>query len=587
MTVYVVATAGHVDHGKSTLMRRLTGMEPDRLAEERRRGLTIDLGFAWTDLPSGEQIAFVDVPGHERFVPTMLAGAGPVPAVLFVVAADEGWMAQSAEHLAALSALGVEHGLLVVTRSDLADPEPARAQALARLAETSLTGAASVAVSGHTGAGLDDLRHALGGLVRGLPAADPDADVRLWVDRSFSVAGAGTVVTGTLRAGTLRVGDELEISGQPKPARVRGLQVLGEDQTSVSAVARVAVNLRGIERDAIGRGDTLLAPGAWLPTETVDVALSEPVEPRGTLVLHLGSAGVPVRLRLLDKAFARLTLDRPLPLRVGDRGLLRDPGRRQIVAGVQVLDVRPPALRRRGAARDRAEALARAGLEPARLAALHLSARGFVQAAELRAMGLSGQGHELPGGWLADPAAWSDRVARAPGEVDAWLARNPLAAGVPADIVRQRLSVPTVVLRQLVEAAGLVESDGRIGRTDPQAGALPQAVERAVRAVEADLAAEPFAAPNANRLAELGLGSRELAAAVRVGRLTAIGDGLVLLPDAPSAALQTLASLPQPFTLSQARQALRTTRRVAVPLLELLDRLGHTQRLDDGTHRLR
>jgi selenocysteine-specific elongation factor len=588
--VYVVATAGHVDHGKSTLVRLLTGMEPDRLAEERRRGLTIDLGFAWTDLPSGERIAFVDVPGHERFVPTMLAGAGPVPAVLFVVAADEGWMAQSAEHLAALDALGVSHGLLVVTRSDLADPEPARAQALARLAETSIGAAPSVAVSGRTGAGLDDLRRALATLVRGLPPADPSADVRLWVDRSFSVHGAGTVVTGTLRAGTLRVGDELEISGQPKRARVRGLQALGEEQPEVGAVARVAVNLRGVERDAIGRGDTLLAPGAWSMTGAVDVALSEPVDLRGTVVLHLGSAGVPVRFRLLDKTFARLTLDRPLPLRVGDRGLLRDPGRRQIVAGVRVLDVRPPELQRRGAARDRAEALARAGSEPARLAALQLAGRGFVQAAERRAMGLPEQGYELPGGWLADPDAWSEQVARAPGEVDAWLARNPLAAGMPADILRQRLSVPpavpAAVLRRLVEAAGLVESDGRSSRDGRQPDALPASVEQAVRAVEADLAAEPFVAPDAGRLAELGLGGRELAAAVRVGRLNAIGDGLVLLPDAPAAALRTLATLEQPFTLSQARQALRTTRRVAVPLLELLDRLGHTERLEDGTRRL-
>jgi selenocysteine-specific elongation factor len=197
----------------------------------------------------------------------------------------------------------------------------------------------------------------------------------------------------------------------------------------------------------------------------------------------------------------------------------------------------------------------------------------------------------LPGGWLADPAAWSERVARAPGEVDAWLARNPLAAGVPADIVRQRLSVPSAVpsavVRQLVEAAGLVESDGRISRAGQQPDASPGPVERAVRAVEADLAAEPFVAPDAGRLAELGLGGRELAAAVRVGRLTSIGDGLVLLPDAPAAALRTLAALDQPFTLSQARQALRTTRRVAIPLLELLDRLGHTERLPDGTRRLR
>ena len=203
----VVATAGHVDHGKSTLVRALTGMEPDRWAEERRRGMTIDLGFAWTRLPDGTDLAFVDVPGHERFVPNMLAGVGPVPAVVFVVAADDGWRPQSAEHLAAIDALDVRHGLLVVTRSDLADPGPAAREAGEQIAATSLAGAETVAVSATTGAGLDELRAALVRLAGLLPVPDPAARLRLWVDRVFTVTGAGTVVTGTLGSGSLRVGD--------------------------------------------------------------------------------------------------------------------------------------------------------------------------------------------------------------------------------------------------------------------------------------------------------------------------------------------------------------------------------------------
>src|SRR5829696_1050104 len=184
-------------------------MEPDRWAEERRRGMTLDLGFAWTALPSGRTVAFVDVPGHERFVPTMLAGVGPVPAVLFVVAADGGWMPQSTEHLDALDALRVRHGLLAVTRADLAEPAPVLAAALARLGRTSLGTVPAVAVSGTTGAGLAELRAALDALLARVPAPDPGAPVRLWVDRAFTVRGSGTVVTGTLGAGTLRVGDEL------------------------------------------------------------------------------------------------------------------------------------------------------------------------------------------------------------------------------------------------------------------------------------------------------------------------------------------------------------------------------------------
>ena len=199
--MHVLATAGHVDHGKSTLVRALTGMEPDRWAEERRRGMTIDLGFAWTGLPTGETVAFVDVPGHERFVANMLAGVGPVPAVMFVVAADEGWKAQSAEHLGALDALGVRHGLLVVTRSDLADPAAAQAQAQAEIAATTLGSVPAVCVSGRTGKGLDDLRLALHLLVAALAPSSVDSDVRLWVDRAFTIKGAGTVVTLSRIAG--------------------------------------------------------------------------------------------------------------------------------------------------------------------------------------------------------------------------------------------------------------------------------------------------------------------------------------------------------------------------------------------------
>ena len=273
--MHVVATAGHVDHGKSTLVRALTGMEPDRWAEERRRGMTLDLGFAWTGLPSGATVAFVDVPGHERFVPTMLAGVGPVPAVLVVVAADGGWMPQSAEHLDALDALGVRHGLLAVTRADLADPGPARDRALAEIAATSLGDVEAVAVSGTTGAGLDALRAALDRLVATLPAPDPAAPVRLWVDRVFTVRGSGTVVTGTLGAGTLRTGDELElVPDGGRRVGVRGLQSLGRPVEAAYGTARVAANLRGVAVDEIARGTALVTPGSWTVTSTVDVRLS-------------------------------------------------------------------------------------------------------------------------------------------------------------------------------------------------------------------------------------------------------------------------------------------------------------------------
>ncbi|GAA4999434.1 selenocysteine-specific translation elongation factor [Actinopolymorpha pittospori] len=599
--MHVIATAGHVDHGKSTLVRRLTDMEPDRWAEERRRGLTIDLGFAWTTLSDGQRLAFVDVPGHERFVPNMLAGVGPVPATMFVVAADEGWREQSTEHLAALDALAVRHGLLVVTRSDLADPEPARARALEHLAGTTLGRVPSVAVSGRTGAGLDELREELRALTRRLPAPDPAADVRLWVDRSFTVRGAGTVVTGTLAAGTLAVGDELVAHGRGTRraagvrVRVRGLQALGTDQSTVSAPARVAVNLRGVERSDLARGDALLTPESWVTTEVADVMLRYATDepPAGTLVLHTGAAAVPVRARPLGPDTARLTLDRPLPLRTGDHGLLRDPGRHEVAAGVLVLDVAPAALHRRGAARLRAQALAAAvdvADRPAQLAArvahLRLREHGLARRSELSAMGLLAAGRALDEEWYADEAHWAELVRRAPEELAAWQREHPLAAGMPADVVRQRLDLPAALMSTVTAAAGLVLRDGLVRRPGADT-ALPPPVEKAVRALEDELAAAPFAAPDAKRLEALGLGTRELAAAVRAGRLVKVADGLVLLPDAVERAGRTLATLDPPFTLSQAKNALGTTRRVAVPLLELLDERGVTDRLSDSTRRLR
>lgn len=560
--MFVLATAGHVDHGKSTLLQRLTGMWPDRLAEERRRGLTIDLGFAWTEL-AGRRLAFVDVPGHERFVANMLAGVGAVPAVLFVVAATEGWMPQSGEHLAALDALGVRHGLLVISKADLADPGPAIEQAREQLAATSLAGSPVV-----IGTDLEGVRAELLALTERLPVPDAGADVRLWVDRSFSVRGAGTVVTGTLAAGTIRVGDELEHAG--RRVTVRGLQSLGREESAVGPVSRVALNLRGVDRGQIGRGDTVRTSGGWLETAEVDVTLRSAAGLHRQLVLHVGSAAVPVRVRQLGEAAARLRLARALPLRVGDVGLLRDPGEHRIAAGIEVLDVRPPELRRRGAARERAAELATGRVRPPDCA----------RAAELRAMGLPLSGLRV-GDWVVDPRWWDGRRERAVDVVRQWGADHDITAGMPLEALRQRAGLPSAeLLPKLLEGSGLRAVDGLVR---PPGAGLPARVDKAVRTVEEWLAAEPFRAPEADELAQLGLGARELAAAVRGGRLTRIADGLVLGPDALDRAATILASLPQPFTVSDARRALGTTRRVAVPLLERLDARRVTRRAGDGT----
>jgi selenocysteine-specific elongation factor len=604
--MHVIATAGHVDHGKSTLVRALTGMEPDRLEEERRRGLTIELGFVWTTLeaepstaapaephrdshPDSQTIAFVDVPGHHRFLSTMLAGVGPVPAAMLVVAADGGWEAQTAEHVAALDALGVRHGLVAITRSDLADPEPVRAEVLERLRTTSFGGSGleAIAVSGRTGAGLDELRGALSRLVAKLPPPDRTGRIRLWVDRAFTIDGAGTVITGTLGQGTLRVGDDLQLAGRKgvRAVRVRSLQSLERSEQEVSSVARVAVNLRGIPVAEVARGDALLTPGADLLTSQVDVFVDvspELVEALPTeLVLHFGAASVPIRLRPLGDGFARLTLDWALALRREDRALLRDPGRHSVAAAVVITDLDPPALARRGAARERATALSQ-GLDLVE----EVSRRGAVRRSELDRLGLLAAKAELPSGLRevrgrvvaqSDWKRWTIRL----GEVaEAARAADPLSQGLAPAEAAQRAGIPAVDLMEpLVQAAKLTIAGGRISAAAP----LPPAAAAAIELITRRLRADPFDAPEAAELASAGLTAAVLAAAERHGlllRLAGTSGPVVLLPDAPDLAAARLSALPAPFTVSDARSVLGTSRRIAVPLLEHLDATRRTRRID-------
>jgi selenocysteine-specific elongation factor len=636
--MYVVATAGHVDHGKSTLVRALTGMEPDRWAEERRRGMTIDLGYAWMTLPApdggsaGEQLAFVDVPGHERFVPNMLAGLGPVPAVMFVVAADGGWMPQSAEHLAAVAALGVRHGLLVITRSDLADPALAARQARAEIARTSLGAVEAIPVSAVTGQGMDALRSALVRLTASLsrrPAPGRvTAPVRLWIDRSFTIRGAGTVVTGTLPAGTVSNGQELQLAPSGRPVRVRGLEALGEPAEVVTGVARVALNLRGISADLPERGMALIEQGRWTLTSEIDVrvalAAADP-NPKfpPALLIHIGSARTQARVRLLgaapatgdDKAaasYARLRLKDPLPLHAGDRVILRDPGAAGLaIYGGTVLDPFPPPLARRGAGAAAVRELS-TWADPPRAADL-LRRHKLLRAAQLAAAGLTDLPEPVAGDWLADPEHWAWLRAELPRAVAAFCAKDPLAPGMPAEAARAALSLPG---RELVPAlagkdvildgaylrifTGHVPEPGNAAATGRgaaaasrpaasarPAGQLPPWIAEAVQAIREDLTNDSFAAPDAERLRALGLDARALAAAARVGLLLRIADLVVLAPGADNEAARVLGGIEQPFTTSRARQALHTSRRVAIPLLEYLDRARVTERLPGDLRRIR
>lgn len=613
--MHVVATAGHVDHGKSALVRALTDMDPDRWAEEKRRGLTIDLGFVWTILPSGMDLAFVDVPGHEKFLGNMLAGVGPAPVVIFVVAADEGWQEQSTDHRDALRALDIRHGLIALTRADRADANrraEVTAQVRHELAGTALADAPLVEVSAHTGEGIAQMRQVLDEVLAQVPAPDSQARVRVWIDRAFSVKGAGTVVTGTLAAGTLRVGDKLQLASPDgtRAVEVRGLHSENTAHQVLEPTSRAAVNLRGISADAIHRGHSLLSSDAWELVEQIDVRRTfgqDFYELPQNIVVHIGTAGLEAYVRPLSADYARLSLAHPLPLQLLDRFVVRSPGGRHVSAGVQVIDVYPPELNRRGAARRRAEELelladgspSHATSTPAASPSPFTDPTGYIQrvgyvpVGKLQRAGFSVDDPAAPPQgiiafrqwWIAarQITRWKNQLLVALGK---HAQDNPLAAGMPRKAAMDALDLQEDALLGITVAAAKVEQTDGVLRVPGHKVDLG-AAEASVAKLEAWLADDPFAAPEADELQELRLGAKQLAAAENAGRLLRLGQGIVLLPGAPEEAKKRIAQLEQPFTLSEARKALDTTRRVAIPLLEYLDEQGITLRLDGGLRELR
>ncbi|WP_018656494.1 SelB C-terminal domain-containing protein [Actinomadura flavalba] len=562
----VAVTAGHGGHGKTAVVRALTGYAPRPVPGRARPGL----GVASTGLAGGSWLTFVDVPGAPAALPAALAAAGTAPAALVVVAADGGWLAQTEDHCTALDAFGVREAVVAVTRADLADPKHALRQARERLARHAFAAAEIVAVSADTGAGLDELGAALDRLVRRLPVPDPAAPARLWID---GVREGGGAVTGTLTAGTVGVGDVFLLL--PGGHRVRVTDVTGEaaEEGRARSPARVTVGLDGAGHVPVAPGSVLAAPGAFTLSGVIDVR-TRSGEPSGRLgrrlTLHLGAAAVPVRLHPIGPDTARLTLNARLPLHAGDAAVLRDPARGTL-AGVHVLDPRPPALVRRGAAAARARELATWPDRPD--GTVLLRRHGVLRPAALTALGcdVPAGALALSDGWVADPGRWAELRARLTVAAAQHAVDHPRAPGVPLEEARLRLGLPT---RDLV--AALAEPPLRVadGRVHGPPGALPPSVLAALRRLTADLSAAPFAAPDAARLAELGLTEGALAAAEHAGAVLRLPGDVVLLPGAATEALRVLSALPQPFTLARAGDALGAPRRVVTALLEHLDGLG-------------
>jgi selenocysteine-specific elongation factor len=614
--LHVVATAGHVDHGKSSLIVRLTGIDPDRWEEEKRRGLTIDLGFAWGTLPSGREIGFVDVPGHERFIRNMLAGVGPVRLVLFVVAADEGWKPQSEEHLAILDVLGAQGGVVALTKADLVDEaalETRRAEIRERLHGSALEGADIVACSSMTGRGLDELAAALDAMVAAAPPPEDRGRPRISIDRSFTIRGAGTVVTGTLTGGTLSVGDEVRLLPDGGPARIRSLQTHKRKLMEASPVSRVAANLAGVHKTGVERGDVLGLPGQWRPTSQVEArvvpvrSLARPLSSRGAYKLYVGSAERDARIRLYGTsevrpgrpAFARLRLAHPIVAEVGDRFVLREAGRRETVAGGTILDADPPA--RPGADPEaRLAARERAGREE--LAPVVVAERGAVKAADLPTLAGSDP-REIEGAarvgpwWIAAPAL--DALHEAALEALARHHRDhPLLPGADAaDVRRAMTAVRSDLASPLdqglaaevvssLEQRGEVERQGNLLRLAGHRVSLGDREDDARALVSAIEAAEPTP-PTVPELIARGHTRELIDACVGTGRLVRVSRDLVLTPDFAAraeAVARTEAARPAGLTVSRYRELLGTSRKYAVPLLEWLDDRGVTRR--DGDVRL-
>jgi selenocysteine-specific elongation factor len=567
--VHVVATAGHVDHGKSTLVQALTGMDPDRLAEEKARGLTVDLGFAWTTLPSGAELAFVDVPGHVRFLKNMLAGVGAVDACLFIVAATEGWKPQSEEHLRILSLLGIAHGLIALTKVGLVDDDWRQLTELdisERVQGTFLEGAEVVGVDAPAGVGLDGpggLRAALDRLLAVTPTAVDRGRPRLWVDRSFAARGSGTVVTGTLSGGPVQVDDELSVEPGGIVARVRALQNHTRPIDAAEPGRRLAVNLAGVAHGRIRRGQALIRPGQWHLSNVVDASLTvldaveHPVERRGAYAVYLGSGEHPARLRVIgaqrsigpgETGAVRLWLPTALPLLPGDRYVLRELGRNETVGGGEVLDVAPVRPASRAA--------------PTRSVERVVAERGWIEVDELERL----TGHSVAptvGHWAVDPDRLAAERARLQDEVAAH-GRRGVDVATLDDHQRALLST----LDEVAVDAGRARLAGL--PTEEPTGPHPF-----VAALEAALFAPPE--PTASDRADL----RDLA---RQGLIVDCG-GVWFAASAVDAAGRVVAGLlatnPEGISVATVRDALGSSRKHTLPLLGYLDATGVTRRRGD------
>ncbi len=617
--MHVIGTAGHVDHGKSTLVQALTGIDPDRLQEEKARGMTIDLGFAWLKLPGGEEVSIIDVPGHERFIKNMLAGVGGIDLALIVIAADEGVMPQTREHLAIIDLLQIRAGVVAVTKVDLVEPdwlELVVADVEETLAGTSLAGSPIVPCSAYTGAGLDQLVRTIEARLAETPPKRDIGRPRLAIDRAFTIAGFGTVVTGTLVDGPLRLGQEVEIVPGGLRSRVRGLQTHRQKVEVARPGSRTAVNLAGLSVDALRRGQVLTVPGWLRPTTAVDVSLravpglAHPIKHNMTVTFHTGAAEVEAKLRLLDReelrageaGWAQVRFAAPLAVVRGDGFVIRSPN--ETLGGGTVVDTRARRHRRFDvqtiavlhtlAQGSPEEALCTliARLEPVELATLvkhtelgeaktRSALAALVAAGRVVALGDPAAGLQ-PATMLFTTGGFERAWARARQALDAFFQEHPLRSGMPKEELKSRTGLPSRAFAEalarwlrdgmLVEMGALVAPPGRTVTLTAAEEAEAEAFLQALRAGRYAPAPERLPPP------EL------LAYLVDQGRVVAVGEGVVFAAEVYQEMVERIVSHlreQRTITLAQVRDMFGTSRKYAQALLEYMDQRGITRRVGD------
>ena len=615
--MYVVGTAGHVDHGKSALVRALSGIDPDRLREEKERGLTIDLGFAWVTLPSGREVSIVDVPGHERFIRNMLAGVGGIDMALLVVAADEGVMPQTREHLAIIDLLRIDRGLVVATKRDLVDEdwmELVASDIADALKGTTLQDARMISVSSVTGEGLPELLAALDETLDGVETRADNGHPRLPIDRAFTISGFGTVVTGTLVGGGLSVGDEVELAPGGQRGRVRGIQTHRQSVKTGAPGTRVAANLSGISHESISRGQILTDRGWLKESRALDVRLRVvrdspvPVKHRASVSVHLGTSETLARVRLLDEeelvpgesGWAQLHLQYPIAAVKGDLFVIRS--HQGTLGGGEVIETLARRHKRFSQpVVERLSVLAEGRPEEVLLKALESgepmtwkrvvvesgvseedAGQALESLMEWGAVTVLGKGRVMDGTALYTGGGWTRLTGQCREALQTYHRQHPLRTGLPKEELRSRLGLGGQVfgrvVEKLVEDGAMVE-EGSVVRLPEHSRALSVKQQSEVDRYLAALDAQPFSPPT-----DLGISGELVAGLVDEGRVVRVNQDVIFSAVAYEEMRDRIVEETKSagkINVGKVRDMFDTSRKYALALMEYLDQKKITRRMGD------